>query len=70
MSCGPVVPSAIPSLDDFLNLEPDRFVEQYTDIGAVNLACARGLPNADETEFPQYMALLDTIAETVRRETE
>lgn len=62
--------SLIPSLDELLHLDADQFVARYTDIAAVNLACARGLPNAEESEFPEYMTLLDTIAEAVRRETE
>jgi hypothetical protein len=62
--------SGPPPLHELLHLDPDQFVAKYTDIAAVNLACARGLPNADETEFPQYLTLLDTIADAVRRETD
>ncbi len=69
-ACGVGSQLPIPSLHELLHLDPDEFVAKYTDIAAVNLACARGLPNADESEFPQYLALLDTIADAVRRETE
>jgi hypothetical protein len=68
--CGRGLRSPIPSLDELLHPDPDRFVAKYTDIAAVNLACARGLPGADESEFPEYLTLLDTIADAVRRETE
>lgn len=61
---------AIPSLHDLHHLEPDQFVARYTDIAAVNLACARGLPRADGDQFPGYVAQLDTIAEAVQRYTE
>ncbi len=57
--------SSIPTLDDLLSLDPDRFVAQFPDVAAVNLACARGLPPTEEGEFPEYMALLATIAEAV-----
>lgn len=60
----------VPTLDEVLIADPDQFVAKYTDIAAVNLACARGLPNCDEREFPKYLALLDTIAEAVKRQTE
>jgi hypothetical protein len=68
--CGLGLQSPIPSLHELLHLDPDQFVAKYTDIAAVNLACARGLPSADESEFPQYLTLLDTIADAVRRETD
>jgi hypothetical protein len=66
----PTAEPIIPSLHDLIELDPDQFVARYTDIAGVNLGCARGLPNADEREFPEYLTLLDTIAEVVRRETE
>jgi hypothetical protein len=62
--------SPLPTLNELLTADPDQFVAKYTDIGAINLACARGLPNCDDSEFPKYMALLDTIADAVRRHTE
>jgi tetratricopeptide (TPR) repeat protein len=62
--------ATIPSLGELLHSDPDQFVARYTDIAAVNLACARGLPNADESEFSEYLTLLDTIADAVRRETD
>jgi hypothetical protein len=70
MSHGTCVGSSVPSLAELHTADPDQFVAKYTDIGAVNLACARGLGNCDEDEFPAYLALLDTIAEAVRRQTE
>ena len=67
--CGPDQP-LIPSLHELLQGDPDQFVAKYTDIAAVNLACARGLPNAAESEFPEYLKLIDTIADAVRQETQ
>lgn len=60
----------VPTIGDLLTADPDQFVAEHTDIAAVNLACARGLPNCDESAFPEYLALLDAIAEAVRRQTE
>jgi hypothetical protein len=68
--CGLGLQSAIPSLHELLHLDPNQFVAIYSDIGAVNLACTRGLPNANESEFPEYLRLLDTIADAVQRETD
>jgi len=65
-----VAPPPLPTLHDLFHLDPDQFVGRYPDIAAVNLACAGGLPCADENEFPEYLALLDTIAEAVRCETD
>lgn len=70
LHAGPSAESTIPSLQEILAADPGRFVAHYPDIAAVNLACARGLPNADESEFPDYLTLLDTIADAVRRETD
>lgn len=67
---GSLAALSIPSIEELLTADPDGFVARYTDIAAVNLACARGLPPIDETEFPEYMTLLDTIADAVRKETE
>jgi hypothetical protein len=69
-SCTPAAGASIPSLQELLATDLEQFVAQYPDIGAVNLACARGLPNADESAFPMYVALLDTIADVVQRQTE
>jgi hypothetical protein len=60
----------VPTLNELLSTDPDHFIAKYSDIGAVNLACARGLPNCDESEFPEYLNLLDAIAEAVRKQTE
>ena len=65
-----LVPIPVPSIHELLAADPDAFVAHYIDIAAVNLACARGLPNCDESAFPHYLALLDTIAEAVRRHTD
>lgn len=62
--------SAVPSLEELLTADPDQFVAKYTDIAAVNLGCARGLSNCDESAFPDYLALLDIIAEAVKKQTE
>ncbi len=61
--------SPIPTLDKILAADPDQFVVKYADIAIINLACAEGLPKADESEFPKYIARLDTIAESVRAYT-
>ena len=60
----------VPSLQELLFTDPDHFVSKYTDIAAVNLACARGLPKADESQFPGYLALLDKMAEAIRLKTD
>ncbi len=62
--------SLVPSIEEVLTSDPDQFVSQYPDIAAVNLACARGLPACNESEFPQYMSLIDEMAEAVRKMTE
>ena len=66
----PVGGATVPALNDLLHADPDDFVARHPDIAAVNLACARGLPNCDEREFPDHLALLDTIAEAVRQQTD
>lgn len=66
----PPVEQQVPSLQELLVADPDQFVARYTDVAAYNLTCARELPHADETNFLKYMELLDTIAESVRQETE
>jgi hypothetical protein len=60
----------LPSLGDLLTADADDFIARHTDIAAVNLACARGLPNCNESAFPEYLTLLDTIAEAVKKQTE
>jgi hypothetical protein len=60
----------VPTLDDLLAADPDAFVAAHADIAVVNLACARGLPNCNEDAFPEYLALLDTIAEAVTKQIE
>jgi hypothetical protein len=61
---------SIPSLNEILTADPDRFVAKYTDIAAVNLACAVGLAKTDDHNFAGYLALLDKMAEAVRVKTE
>lgn len=60
----------IPNVQQLLTCDPDSFVDEFNDIGIVNLACAQGLPYADGCNFSKYVDILDVIAETVRRETE
>src|SRR5712691_3376788 len=60
----------VPSLADILAANPDEFIAAYTDIAAVNLACAVGLPKSEDIDFPKYLSLLDTMAAAVRRQTE
>lgn len=60
----------VPTLHELLTADPDQFVARFTDIAAVNLACARGLPNCNENAFTEYLALLDTIADAVKKQTE
>ncbi len=61
---------AVPTLDHLLSAEPQSLLEEFSDIAAVNLACARGLNNVDEHAFPDYLSLLDKIAEAVAKETD
>jgi hypothetical protein len=67
---GPSAKDAIPSLNEILTADPDRFVAKYTDIAAINLACAVGLAKADDHNFPEYLTILDKMAEAVRVKTE
>ncbi|MBC7783106.1 MAG: hypothetical protein H7144_04635 [Burkholderiales bacterium] len=62
--------SLVPSIQELLTTDPDEFVARFPDIAAVNLACARGLPNCDESEFLKHMSLLDEMARAVAVETE
>jgi hypothetical protein len=57
-------------LNDILTTDPDSFVDKYTDIAAINLACALGLPNSDDIGFAKYLTLLNTMADAARRQTE
>ncbi|MCY2952993.1 MAG: hypothetical protein NTU53_13610 [Planctomycetota bacterium] len=67
----PGEPVAIPSIHEILTTtDPDRFVARHTDIAAVNLACATGLPNAEDIDIPKCLALLDRMAGAVRQHTE
>ena len=60
----------IPTLGDLLTADPDRFVTRYTDIAAVNLACATGLEGSEEIDVPEYLRLLDEMAAAVRKRVE
>ena len=62
--------SEVPTLSELLTAVPDTFLAKYTDVAAINLGCARGLPSVIEADFPAYMALLDRMAEAVRVRTE
>jgi regulator of sirC expression with transglutaminase-like and TPR domain len=62
--------SAIPTPEELYSVDPDDFVARFTDIAAVNLGCAQGLPDCDDSQFPAYLDLLDQIAEAVRKATD
>ena len=58
--------SPIPTLDEILGADPDQFVAKYTDIAAINLACAVGLPHAEDLDIPKCLLRLDAMAAAVR----
>jgi hypothetical protein len=60
----------IPTLGELLAADPDRFVARYTDIAAVNLACATGLAGAEDLDIPACLRLLDEMAAAVRSRVE
>jgi hypothetical protein len=55
----------IPTLRDVLTADPDEFVMKYTDIAAVNLACAEGISSSQPIDIPKYLAVLDAMAAAV-----
>lgn len=64
---GPSPP--IPSLEEILSTDPEEFVTKYTDIAAINLACAVGLPNAEGLDIAKCLRMLDAMATWVRERT-
>lgn len=66
---GVALPS-IPTLGEVLTSAPDWFVAQYTDIAAVNLACATGLAGSEGLDIPACLRLLDEMAAAVRTRIE
>ncbi len=60
---------SIPRLSELLTSDPDAFVDKYTDIAAINLACAEGLPGAESFDGPRMLAALDAMALWVRQKT-
>jgi Transglutaminase-like superfamily len=61
--------AAIPTVAEMLDADPDGFVQKYTDIAAINLACAVGLPKADGLDIPACLRALDAMAHWVKRKT-
>jgi hypothetical protein len=59
----------IPSIQEILTSDPDEFVAKYTDIAAINLACAQGLPGAEAFDGPRMLAALDAMAVWVKQKT-
>jgi hypothetical protein len=59
----------IPTIMEILSTEPDAFVAKYSDIAAINMACAAGLPNTDDLDIPKYLAALDAMALWVGQKT-
>jgi hypothetical protein len=53
----------VPTLNEILTADPDQFVTKYTDIAAINLACATGLPGSVEIDIPKCLAIIDRMAE-------
>lgn len=59
----------IPTLGEIFSADPDEFVTRYTDIGAINLACAVGLPRAENLDISKCLRMLDAMATWVRERT-
>src|SRR5262245_59424212 len=57
----------MPHFDQFVHLSDAELAAQ--DVAAVNLACASGLPGAEGLDVARCLAVLDTWAERVGRET-
>jgi len=57
-----------PDLGHLLALSPGQL--EGTDIAAMNLACAQGLPGAENTDMGDALHTLDSWADHVRQETE
>ena len=61
--------AAIPALGEMLDADPDQFVQKYTDVAAINLACAVGLPKAERLDIAKSLRALDAMAVWVERKT-
>lgn len=59
----------IPTLAEILQSDPDEFVQKYTDVAAINLACAVGLPKAEGIDIPRCLRSLDAMAQWIERRT-
>jgi hypothetical protein len=57
-------------ISEILSADPDSFVSRYTDIAAINLVCAAGLPGSADIDFPEYLGFLDAMAQAARVRTE
>ncbi len=66
---GATAKQAIPTLSEILAADPEPFVQKYTDIAAVNLACAVGLPKAEDIDIPKCLAALEAMALWTRQKT-
>jgi len=61
------IASPLRSIKGLLELSPQKLAD--VDIAAMNLACAEGLPGAEEFDFGACLATLDSWANAVRRYT-
>lgn len=61
--------AALPTLQDIITVDPDEFVAKYTDIAAINMACAVGLPRSEDIDIPKYLGRLDAMAVWLRQKT-
>ena len=60
--------ASVPILRSMLGADPEALATK--DIAAVNLACAEGLPGAEDLDGKELLRTLDVMANQVRRETE
>ncbi len=65
----PAKTQLIPTLAEILSADPDEFVAKFTDIAAINLACAEGLPGAEAIDPPRLLAALGAMALWCRQKT-
>jgi hypothetical protein len=61
--------ACVPTLAEILHSHPDEFVEHHTDIAAINLACASGLPTTERLDIRKSVKTIDAIARWVERRT-
>ncbi len=59
----------IPTLEEVLTADADRFVARYTDVAAINLACAVGLPKAEDLDIPKCLRSLSAMAQWIEKRT-